>query len=152
MGELADAVGVGILFTRNGTEYQCSRVKPYHKAMFEAWVEKQAWEGIDRSKAWVSEATFRTACRELSLGIGAQELAQGSERYDHASKTRAGVSYLLMLMLRECSNQKGFEHQKEINEQWVDQWVEENQEQAARIYNDAISQRPKKKEEPSDGE
>ncbi len=139
MGQLADAVGVGILFTRNGKEYQCSHVKPYQKGMFEAWVEKQAWEGIDRSRAWVNAETFRISCRELTLAIGAQELAQGSEKYDHASRMKAGIRYLLMLMLRACGKLTGFETQSVIDEAWVDQWLEEDAEQALRVYGQAIS-------------
>lgn len=151
MGQLADALGIGILFNRNGKEYQCSRIKTYHRGMLEAWLEKEAWEGVERSKAWVSTDTFRTSCRELTLAIGAQELSQSSEKYDKASRSAAGVRYLLTLLLRECGTQKGFEHQGGIDEEWVEKWMNEDAESAIRIYNQAIAPLPKP-DEKNDGE
>lgn len=141
MGQMADILGIGPLFTRDGKEYQVSPIQPYHRGMFEAWVEKQVWEAIERASKWVSEATQRINISVLQQDIAAQRYAQGTTNYDDASRSKSGVRYLLTIMLRD--------KHKETTEEWVDAWMTEKPEEAIRIYNQAIGAN---KPEPSKSE
>lgn len=146
MGQLADTLGVGPLFTRDGKEYQATPIKPYHRAMFEAKLEQWGWEAIERSKSWVSEAVLRLNISVLQQDIVAQRYSQSSQNYDDASRSRAGIRYLLTLMLRDQPKEKDDEWRARhlaIDEAWVDKWLTEDVETAIRIYNEAIGVKPK---------
>ncbi len=156
MGQLADTLGIGPIFTRNGQEYQVTPIKPYHRGMFEAKLEQWGWEAIERSKAYVSDAVLRVNVSVLQQDIVAQRYSQSSQNYDDASRSRAGVRYLLTLMLRDQPKDRDKEwkaRHSAIDEEWVDAWLTEDPEGAVRVYNEAIGTRPaeKKADEQSAG-
>lgn len=131
MGKLSEVAGIGPIFTRDDQERQCSAVQPYHRALFESWLVKQAWQEIERAKQFVSADTTAISISTLLLDLAAKKYSQGSATYRDASRSSEGIRYLLLVMLRD--------HDKSITEEWVAKWTEEKPDEAVRVYNEATS-------------
>lgn len=131
MAQLADALGLGPEFTYDGAVYRAAPIAPIHRGRFEVWLERQAWEGVQRSKAWVDRDTFAIACRELGVAIGAQELGYASARYREALRSYAGIRYILSLLVKRQAP----EGEQPVDEEWVGKWMDADMENSIRIYN-----------------
>lgn len=134
------------MFIRDKKERHCAHVQPYHRALFETWLVKQAWDEIERAKQFVSASTTQASISVLLQDLTAKRYAQGSKNYDDASRSPDGVKYLLLVMLRE---EKGNE---DVNEEWIEKWVNEKPQEAIRVYNEAIGLRPRTKADKDEGE
>ena len=135
MASISEVLGVCTPFDRKNRdgeiqEYCLASIQPHHRAMFEAWLRKQAWECIEQAKQWVNDETTRTSISVLTQDIAAKRYSMGSRNYDDASRAREGVRYLMMLMLRE--------NHKDVDEEWVEKWLADDPVKAVWHYNEAL--------------
>ncbi len=131
MGQLADTLGIGPIFTRNGQEYQVTPIKPYHRGMFEAKLEQWGRELIERTKSWVPESSWRTDISVFQQDVIAQRYSQSHQNYRDAMLSYNGIRYILAMLLRDQPKEKDKvwkERHAAIDEAWVESWVEEDRQ------------------------
>ena len=117
MASIMDALGVGPELTFEGKVYRLKPMTLIHAAQFAAWLERQAWEGVDRARAWLSPASYDEALARVSRDVAAGVYDFGSETYARAAASMAGMKYLLLLALREDD--------PTVDEELVDRLVEQ---------------------------
>lgn len=116
MADSAKAAGIGARFVYADAEYVLPALTLQHYCMFEAWLEGEAWKGVERGVRHLSRAGYDAAMRIVSQDIAAQVYAFGSETYAKAQHSVAGVKYLFLIALRDTY--------PEVDEEWVDKFAE----------------------------
>ena len=101
MASIMDALGVGPELTFEGKVYRLKPMTLIHAAQFAAWLERQAWEGVERAKAWLPPKTHEEALARVSRDVAAGVYDFGSEDYARAAASLSGLKYLTLLSLKE---------------------------------------------------
>lgn len=101
MATVMDALGVGPELTFEGKVYRLKPMTLIHAARFAAWLERQAWEGVERARAWVPAKTHEEALARVSRDVAAGVYDFGSEDYARAAASMSGLKYLTLLSLQE---------------------------------------------------
>ena len=124
MSELADVLGVGPQLEFRGKVYQFTALDLADIARLETWLERMAWEGLERNAKHVPDWLYRDAVRQVTQDTAAQQYSFGTETFQKAMSTIAGVKQKALLSLRH-------EH-PEADDELVDEMFKEVPQQVAR--------------------
>lgn len=120
MSILSDALGLGPEFTFEDKVYRLKPLTPVHLAMFSAWLERQAYESVERNRGVLSADGYKVALGSVAERAATQEFAFGSEAYAKASASLEGMKYMILLSLKD--------NHPEADEQFVDRLFAEKLE------------------------
>lgn len=134
MGKLADAAGVGPEFTFRGKVYQSVQATFKHRGMFEAYLERRAWEVVQRSKSYCTPIEYRENVSIWERDCAAGDYDYGSQAYAKALNSYHGRCHMLLLTLRELN--------PEVDEKWCVEFMDEQIEEAARVFQGVNGDRP----------
>lgn len=126
MGALADALAIGPEFTFKGKTYRAAKLAIKHRGMFELRLEKEAWDAIERSRAFSTPEQIKERIAVLIRDLASFQLSYGSEAYVKATRSLQGHQYSLYLAVRE--------NHPEIDEGLIAEMFEERMEQAVALH------------------
>ena len=129
MASIMDALGLGPELTFEGKVYRLKPITLIHAARFSAWLERRAWEGVERSQAWVNPKTYEANVKIVSRDIATGVYDFGSEDYARAAESMAGMKFLTMLSLQESH--------PEVDEEFVDRLFAEKMQRIIALRNKA---------------
>jgi hypothetical protein len=101
MAELSKALSAGVQFQFDGRTYTLPAICLDHWAQFEAWLEQQAAEGVERAFRECAPAVYREALKVVSENIPAQTYGFGGEVFARATKSYNGVKRLFIIVIHD---------------------------------------------------
>ncbi len=122
MGSTAIGLGLPSEHQYKGKTYKISPINYEMQAIFETWVQKRAWDAIDRSP--VTHEVKREMRTDLVSAIAGGEYDFGSQVMADASASIDGRSQLLYLMMKP-----NHANDPEVTPQFCQQICEEELEQ-----------------------
>lgn len=125
MAELAQALGVGPEFVYEGKAYRLKPLTLVHYAMFESWLERQAWEALKRARPTLSAQEHEDALSRVTKDIASGAYGYGGDAFAKAVHSLAGMKRLALLSLRD-------EH-PEVGEEFVDRLFEHQLSEITRL-------------------
>jgi hypothetical protein len=126
MADTMPAAGVGPSIKFRGKTYTLHPWTPELTALFEVWLQEQAWDAVERFKPGLSEEAYQRRLDTVAKLIGSRQFAFGSEACRLASTSLPGQKYSIYLQLRACD--------PEVTERLVeDIWAEKQQEIIAKL-------------------
>lgn len=125
MAQLAQALGIGPEFTFEGTVYRLKPLTPVHLAMFETWLERQAWEALKRAAPALSAQEFEDGLARIAKDIATGVYGCGGEAFARAAGSLSGVKRLALLSLRD--------NHPEADEELVDRIFEKQLDDIKRL-------------------
>jgi hypothetical protein len=99
MGEAAQALGKASTIVIDGQALELTPFNLDMVAMFEAWLEDQAYARVERCRGQVPEDEYQRRLRTVTELIGSLAFSFGSEAFSQAMEALPGKKHMLWLML-----------------------------------------------------
>lgn len=103
MAEAMKALGAGGDFEFRGKRYYLHPFDLDSVAMFEAWLEGQAWDSAERWRHKVSEEVYQRRLDAVARLVASQRFRYGGQVAADAAASVAGMRQILYLMLARDS-------------------------------------------------
>lgn len=132
-----DALGVGPELSFGGKVYRLAPLTLVHYAMFSAWLERQAWEGIERAKPALSPRTYDDALSRVARDVAAGMYDLGSPAFAQAAGSMSGLKQLVLLSLRDSQKDIPEKDRESIDQELVDRLFDQKMKQIMTLVKQA---------------
>ncbi|MGE3804152.1 MAG: hypothetical protein AB7K24_05720 [Gemmataceae bacterium] len=99
MGDAARALSKGPTIEMDGRSYTLTPFNLDMIAMFEAWLEDQAYARVERCRGQIPDDEYQRRLRTVTELVGSMAFSFGSEAYSKAMESLPGKKQMLWLML-----------------------------------------------------
>lgn len=123
MSESAKAVGAPGEIKFRGKTKKLGPVTIEMLGMFDAWVERLAFEAVERSRGFIPDVQYRERLEAVIRLVAMGALQFGSVACMEAARSLAGQKYQVLLQLKA-----GNPSDPEIDEKYVEDLFQESQE------------------------
>lgn len=127
--DLKGALGLGPEFTFEGQTYKLAPLQIQHYAQFSAWLERRAFEAVERAQAVLAPAAFDAALARVTRDCATGVYDYGTDTYAAAVVSPPGFKRLLLYALQV--------HQPQLDEEFVERLVAAKLPLAQRLAREA---------------
>ena len=103
MSEASALLAVGSDFEYEGRKYHLRPFTLGDEAIYEAWLEREAYKAVARQKAWMEPDDYKLALAAVSDGVAAQRYTFMSRLGQESLTSSAGVKQFLLMTLQHAN-------------------------------------------------